>query len=66
MTWLWGSLTFMHSLLEAGAVDEIRMLVCRASRGRGTGIFDDRHDLRLIAADSYDNGLAILRCAIQK
>jgi hypothetical protein len=34
--------------------------------GQGTGIFDDRHDLRLIAADSYDNGLAILRCAIQK
>ncbi|WP_202806574.1 dihydrofolate reductase family protein [Kribbella catacumbae] len=33
--WLWGSLQLMHSLLEAGVVDEIRMLVCPASRGKG-------------------------------
>jgi dihydrofolate reductase len=30
--WLWGSLTLMHSLLAAGVVDEVRMLVCPASR----------------------------------
>jgi hypothetical protein len=28
--WLWGSLTLMHSLLAAGVVDEVRMLVCPA------------------------------------
>src|ERR1700716_1987349 len=33
--WLWGSLKLMHSLLDAGVVDEIRMLVCPASRGKG-------------------------------
>ena len=33
--WLWGSLTLMHSLLAAGLVDEVRMLVCPASRGKG-------------------------------
>jgi dihydrofolate reductase len=36
--WLWGSLQLMHSLLEAGVVDEVRMLVCPASRGKGTRI----------------------------
>jgi hypothetical protein len=28
--WLWGSLKLMHSLLDAGVVDEVRMLVCPA------------------------------------
>ncbi|WP_230394177.1 dihydrofolate reductase family protein [Plantactinospora alkalitolerans] len=32
--WLWGSLTLMRSVLAAGLVDEIRMLVCPVSRGR--------------------------------
>ena len=36
--WLWGSLKLMHSLLDAGVVDEVRMLVCPASRGKGTRI----------------------------
>jgi dihydrofolate reductase len=31
--WLWGSLKLMHSLLHAGVVDEVRMLVCPVSRG---------------------------------
>src|SRR4029453_3305489 len=34
--WLWGSLTLMHSLLDDGIVDELRMLVCPTSRGKGT------------------------------
>jgi RibD C-terminal domain len=45
--WLWGSLKLMHSLLEAGVVDEVRMLVCPASRGKGTRIFEDWQDLKL-------------------
>jgi hypothetical protein len=30
------------SMLEAGVVDEITLLVCPASRGKGTRIFEDR------------------------
>ena len=30
--WLWGSLTLMRALLDAGVVDELRMLVCPVSR----------------------------------
>jgi hypothetical protein len=36
-----GSLKLMHSLLDAGVVDEVRMLVCPASRGKGTRVFED-------------------------
>ncbi len=35
----------MHSMLDAGLVDEVRMLVCPASRGKGTRIFENRHQL---------------------
>jgi dihydrofolate reductase len=62
--WLWGSLTLMHSLLDAGVVDEVRMLVCPVSRGTGTHMFADRHDLKLIEATPFDNGLALLRYEI--
>ena len=62
--WLWGSLTLMHSLLAAGLVDEVRMLVCPASRGKGTRIFEDRQDLKLVEATAFDNGVALLRYAI--
>ena len=64
--WLWGSLTLMHSLLDAGVVDEVRMLVCPASRGKGTRVFEDSRDLTLVEATSFDNGLALLRYEIEK
>jgi len=64
--WLWGSLTLMQSLVDAGAVDEVRMLVCPASRGKGRRVFEDRRDLRLLEATSFDNGLALLRYEIAK
>jgi dihydrofolate reductase len=64
--WLWGSLTLMHSLLEAGVVDEVRMLVCPVSRGTGTRVFVDGHDLKLVEATAFDNGLALLRYEITK
>jgi dihydrofolate reductase len=63
--WLWGSLTLMHSLLAAGLVDEVRMLVCPASRGSGTRVFADTHDLALVEATGFDNGLALLRYDIK-
>jgi dihydrofolate reductase len=64
--WLWGSLTLMHSLLDARVVDEVRMLVCPASRGKGTRIFEDSHDLKLIEATGFENGVALLRYEITK
>ncbi|HEY0617473.1 MAG TPA: dihydrofolate reductase family protein [Kribbella sp.] len=63
--WLWGSLKLMHSLLDVGAVDEVRMLVCPASRGKGTRVFEDTQDLTLVEATSFDNGLALVRYEIK-
>jgi dihydrofolate reductase len=64
--WMWGSLTLMGSLLDAGVVDEVRMLVCPASRGKGTRLFEDSRDLTLLEATSYGNGIALLRYAIPR
>jgi dihydrofolate reductase len=64
--WLWGSLTLMRSLLGAGLVDEVRMLVSPASRGTGTRLFEDSQDLKLVEATGFDNGVAILRYEIKK
>ncbi|MEV0717405.1 dihydrofolate reductase family protein [Asanoa sp. NPDC050611] len=64
--WLWGSLSLMRSLLDAGVVDEIRMLVCAAARGKGTRVFEDRRDdLKLLEATSFENGVALLRYGIK-
>ena len=62
--WLWGSLTLMQSLLAAGLVDEIQMRVCPTSRGTGTRLFEDRHDLQLLEATPFENGVVLLRYAI--
>jgi dihydrofolate reductase len=64
--WLWGSLKLMQALLDAGVVDEIRMLVCPVSRGKGTRIFEDRHDLTPVEATLFENGVVILRYEIKK
>jgi dihydrofolate reductase len=64
--WLWGSLSLMRSLLNAGLVDEVRMLVCPASRGRGTRVFEDRRDLKLLEATAFANGVVLLRYAIER
>jgi dihydrofolate reductase len=64
--WLWGSLTLMQSLLDASVIDEIRMLVCPASRGKGTRVFEDRQDLKLVEASGFENGVVLLRYEIKK
>ena len=64
--WLWGSLTLMRSLLGAGLVDEIRMMVCPVSRGRGTRLFGDRRALKLVEATGFNNGVALLRYETKK
>jgi dihydrofolate reductase len=62
--WLWGSLSLMQSLIGAGVVDEVRMLVCPASRGKGTRVFEDRRDLKLVEATAFENGVALMRYGI--
>ncbi|GAA3689945.1 dihydrofolate reductase family protein [Arthrobacter ginkgonis] len=64
--WLWGSLKLMHYLLDDGIVDEVRMLVCPTTRGKGTRIFEDRRDLVLLEATGFENGVALLRYGIRK
>jgi dihydrofolate reductase len=63
--WLWGSLMLMHSLLDAGVVDEVRMLVCPASRGKGTRIFKDSQNLNPVEATLFEHGVAILRYEVK-
>jgi dihydrofolate reductase len=62
--WLWGSLTLMHSLLAAGVVDEITLLVCPTTRGKGTRVFQDRQDLKPIVATAFQNGVVLQRYEI--
>ncbi|MFI6996417.1 dihydrofolate reductase family protein [Nocardia sp. NPDC050175] len=64
--WLWGSLTLMRFLFDAGLIDEVRMLVSPAARGKGTRLFEDRRDLALIEAAGFENGLVLLRYEIKK
>lgn len=63
--WLWGSLTLMRSLFDAGVVDEVRMLLCPTTRGKGTRVFTDQHDLKLVEATAFDNGIALQRYDIK-
>ena len=63
--WLWGSLKLMRFLLDAGLVDELRMLVCPASRGKGTRIFEDGQDLKLVEATPFANGVVLMRYEIK-
>jgi len=64
--WLWGSLTLMRSLIDAGVVDEVRLLVCPSTRGKGTRVFADRRDLKAVEASAFDNGVVLLRYEIVK
>ena len=56
----------MHFLMDAGVVDEVRMLVCPASRGKGRRVFEDRQDLKLLEATPFENGVVLLRYEIKK
>ena len=54
----------MRSLLAAGLVDEVRMMVCPVTRGKGTRVFADRQDLKLVEATAFGNGLALIRYGV--
>jgi hypothetical protein len=50
-----------HALpTDAGVVDEVRMLVCPVSRGKGTRIFTNRQELKLVEATEFQNGVVLL------
>ena len=64
--WLWGSLKLMQSMFEAGLVDEVQLRVCPTTRGKGVRMFEDRYDMQLIKAESFENGVVMLRYKIKK
>jgi dihydrofolate reductase len=64
--WVWGSLTLVRSLFEAGVVDEVQMRVCPATRGKGTRFFESSQNLEVIEATSFDTGVVLLRYAVKK
>ena len=63
--WLWGSLQLMHSLIDDGLVDEVRLLVCPATRGKGTRVFQDRQVLEVLEATAFENGVVLQRYEIK-
>ena len=64
--WLWGSLELMRSLMAAGLVDEVRMLVCPNTRGKGARVFEDSQELKPLEATAFDNGVVLLRYGIER
>ncbi|KAA8883831.1 dihydrofolate reductase family protein [Nocardia colli] len=64
--WVWGSLTLVRSLFDAGLVDEVQMRVCPVARGKGARVFEDPRELKLAEATAFDNGLALLRYEVKK
>jgi dihydrofolate reductase len=63
---LWGSLTLMRAMFAADLVDEVQMRVAQASRGKGTRLFTDQRDLRLLEAQPFGNGVVLLRYDVQR
>lgn len=61
---LWGSISLMQTMLDAGVVDEIQLRVCPTTRGKGKHMFADQRDLNLIEARSFENGVVLLRYEI--
>ncbi|GAA1442248.1 dihydrofolate reductase family protein [Leifsonia poae] len=63
--WLWGSLSLMQSLFDAGLIDEVRLLICPTTRGTGHRFLHDRQDLCLIEATGFDNNVVLLRYEVK-
>lgn len=63
--WLWGSLTIMKELFDAGLIDEVDLRICPSTRGKGKHLFHDTQELKLLKATSFDNGLVYIRYEVQ-
>ncbi len=56
---VWGSLALTKSLLRAGLVDELRLILCPIMLGTGIGVTPDdlgQTRLTMVASTSYSNG----------
>ena len=61
-----GSITLAHTVLAAGLVDEIRLLIYPAIQGRGRGLVAEGTsfpELELLEARAFGSGVALLRYA---
>lgn len=58
---LWSSLSLMQGLLNANLVDEIQLRVCPTTRGKGSHLFKDQRDMKLIETTPFKNGVVLLR-----
>ena len=61
-----GSITLTHMLIEAGLVDEYRLLVYPSVQGRGRRLFPDGYEiprLELLASKQFRNGVTLQRYA---
>jgi dihydrofolate reductase len=59
---LWGSLSLTHTLLLAGVVDILRLVVVPVAIGSGRGVFPAESGtsrLRLIESETLDNLVAV-------
>lgn len=62
-----GSMTLAHAVLDAGIVDEIRLIVRPAVQGRGKGLVAEGTslpDLKLLESKSLQSGAALLRYGV--
>lgn len=62
---IFGSASVCHTLLAAGLIDELTLIVYPTVLGRGKKLFPDNaaSKFRLIDSDTFDDGLVLLRYA---
>lgn len=61
-----GSITLVHTLIEAGLVDEYRLFVYPSVQGRGRRLFPDGYEiprLRLLDSRPFTSGITLQRYA---
>lgn len=63
---LWGSLTLMQSMFQADLVDEVQLRVCPTTRGKGTHMFKDRRDMKMLQARPLSDGVVLLSYELKK
>jgi dihydrofolate reductase len=65
---VWGSLSLAQSLIDAGLIDEYRLVVCPRVLGRGRPLFQNTSpsmEMRLLEAKTFDRGAVSLKYAVQ-